>query len=597
MYESHFGFHRTPFQSFDPARLFIRSESIGGILPRLLRSVRSSLGLGLVTAVHGTGRTALLKYLQHELQNEGRTVLVSGAALDSSATLLQLLMHSAVRHAGSAAGSEQSLPSCTQWNTVECLRKSMDFWGPVILLLDDVHLAPLSVLNELRAISEEEWNGRALVRVLATAPVSFEMDLTRSEYSGFAHRIRCHEVLQSLTVRESVEYLQRQLEAAGGRLAECFTEDAVNRLVDAGDGLPRSLSLLADETLAIAAEQLQKPADLNCVTLALKRLQHLACRLNSALSADVTEAGHTWGAGEPATVEPTVERPAVYGTVTHLSADRPRAAVVEFGELPATAAKIADVAPGSVEFGAVAESEAAVESETDSPGSLSPEVSQPFEGVVETGVEPADFSTWVPVPARYTWMDMDVETHSDGLSEAGLSAESMLPLERWTPNPITSVPRSMAIEIQSADDDEILRLLSERRRAELPVVETETVESEVMDSADFPTESAADDTAGTSGPLQVADEVARTMSPGRSIENRRDIFGGSWPASATPSVPRSMTGPTVYTGDVLAEPVAEESSEDRFATLFTRLRKLRAEKSVVVPGQAAGTVDQVRRDG
>ena len=123
MYESHFGFHRTPFQSFDPARLFIRSESIGGILPRLLRSVRSSLGLGLVTAVHGTGRTALLKYLQHELQNEGRTVLVSGAALDSSATLLQLLMHSAVRHAGSAAGSEQSLPSCTQWNTVECLRK------------------------------------------------------------------------------------------------------------------------------------------------------------------------------------------------------------------------------------------------------------------------------------------------------------------------------------------------------------------------------------------------------------------------------------------------------------------------------------------
>ena len=135
------------------------------------------------------------------------------------------------------------------------------------------------------------------------------------------------------------------------------------------------------------------------------------------------------------------------------------------------------------------------------------------------------------------------------------------------------------------------------RSAELPVVETETVESEVMDSADFPTESAADDTAGTSGPLQVADEVARTMSPGRSIENRRDIFGGGWPASATPSVPRSMTGPTVYTGDVLAEPVAEESSEDRFATLFTRLRKLRAEKSVVVPGQAAGTVDQVRRDG
>ncbi|TWW08928.1 hypothetical protein E3A20_19400, partial [Planctomyces bekefii] len=54
----------------------------------------------------------VLKCLRQELQNEGRTVLVSGAALDSSATLLNLLI-SAVRHAGGAALPEQSLLSCT----------------------------------------------------------------------------------------------------------------------------------------------------------------------------------------------------------------------------------------------------------------------------------------------------------------------------------------------------------------------------------------------------------------------------------------------------------------------------------------------------
>ena len=472
MYESHFGFHRTPFQSFDPARLFIRSESIGEILPRLLRCVRSSLGMALVTSVQGTGRTALLKYLRQELQNEGRTVLVSGAALDSSATLLNLLMHSAVRHAGGAALPEQSLLSCTQWNTVECLRRSMDFWGPVILLLDDAHLAPLSVLNELRAVSEEEWNGRSLVRVLATAPVSFEIDLARSEYSCFSHRIRCHEVLQSLTVKECVEYLQRHLDAVGGRLAEVFTEEAVNRLVEACDGLPRSLSMLADETLAVAAEQSLKPANLTCVGLALKRLQHLACRLNASLAAESVSVEHGWESEEAVSekFDPAGARGFVV-TATSLP-ERPLAGVVEFGERSGFSVQkpVSDSLPSdAVEFfagGDVGDFETldpdaeAVDGDA-STSLLQHRTDQPLrpEPAVEMGAEPVDFSSWVPIPAHYTWVESSVAD---------------LPAESWPVNPVSAIPRSMSIDIQSVDDDEILRLMSERRRVSEPVVEIST---------------------------------------------------------------------------------------------------------------------------
>lgn len=621
MYESHFGFHRTPFQSFDPARLFIRSESIGEILPRLLRCVRSSLGMALVTSVQGTGRTALLKYLRQELQNEGRTVLVSGAALDSSATLLNLLMHSAVRHAGGAALPEQSLLSCTQWNTVECLRRSMDFWGPVILLLDDAHLAPLSVLNELRAVSEEEWNGRSLVRVLATAPVSFEIDLARSEYSCFSHRIRCHEVLQSLTVKECVEYLQRHLDAVGGRLAEVFTEEAVNRLVEACDGLPRSLSMLADETLAVAAEQSLKPANLTCVGLALKRLQHLACRLNASLAAESVSAEHGWESEEAVSekFDPAGARGFVV-TATSLP-ERPLAGVVEFGERSGFSVQkpVSDSLPSdAVEFfagGDVGDFETldpdaeAVDVDA-STSLLQHRTDQPLrpEPAVEMGAEPVDFSSWVPIPAHYTWVESSVAD---------------LPAESWPVNPVSAIPRSMSIDIQSVDDDEILRLMSERRRVSEPVVEIST--ERVSDSAaELPgsqlpweppveadlrfvpselTPAVPQESAGDTG--------EESRSPLRSVENRRDIFGGFQDVSTIVadvparteleprSIPRSLGTPTVYSGEPAEETVGtsvEQTSEDRFATLFTRLRKLRSEKAGVLPGAPSAIAEQARQD-
>ena len=572
MYESHFGFHRTPFQSFDPARLFIRSESISEILPRLLRCVRSSLGMALVTSVQGTGRSALLKYLRHELQNEGRTVLVSGAALDSSATLLQLLMHSAVRHAGSAGTPEQSMVACTQWNTVESLRKSMDFWGPVILLLDDVHLAPLSVLNELRAISEEEWNGRSLVRVLATAPVSFEIDLARSEYNCFSHRIRCHEVLQSLTVRECAEYLQRQVEAAGCRLPECFTDEAVNRLVEACDGLPRSLSMLADETLAVAAEQSLLPADLSCVGTALKRLQHLACRLNVSLAAESAEIEHGWASGETDLPVRGGANSRGFEITATVLPERPLAGVVEFGErVSADARQSTEQQVNSSSWVAgIPEPEAgdleAVDEETAQPG-LDEPVGDFYCGgdqflqtdqSAETGAEPADFSNWEPVPAQYLWMD---------------DAAVELPSEVFSEPPPSAIPRSMSIDIQATEDEEILRLLSERRWVAEPV-------------AGPVTEPVAEPAAGS------GDNLPQWRSP----ENRRDIFGGFRDVSTaggdvagrvgpdTLAIPRSLGATGVYSG-VAAEESAgesvEQAVEDRFATLFTRLRKLRSEKAGV----------------
>lgn len=269
------------FQGGDRSRQFYRSQSIREVLPRLLRGLRNSLGPCLLTARHGTGRTALLRQIQQELERDGRAVVVSAAALDSPAALMKLILHCIARpSAGSSNSSTAESPELTHWGVIQHLQKSVDFWGPVFLILDDIHLLAPPLLNELRALSEEEWQGRGLVKILASAPLSFEMQLARPEYQSFAQRLCCHEVLAPFTVSESLELLRLEIESAGGRPERIFSESAAALLTSVSEGLPRQLSLLANESLTVAADLNLRPADESSVRAALKQVQHLSLTWN-----------------------------------------------------------------------------------------------------------------------------------------------------------------------------------------------------------------------------------------------------------------------------------------------------------------------------
>jgi type II secretory pathway predicted ATPase ExeA len=298
MYETHFGFHRQPFQANDLRAAYYSSESARSIIPHLLHAMRTDPGIAVLTGPAGCGKTALLRHLRQLLLRDGRAAICSGAALNCSSELLRLLNNAAGQNGGEVNTAEQSLRSeqISRWLVTNRLQRSGELWGPAILLLDDAHLMPVSVLNEIRAFTEEIGINGPLVRCLISGPLSFEEDLARSAYSDFGHGIRSHEFLQPLTMRESVEYLQMQLKAVGGELSSVLTSGAVSLISTACDGSPRCINLLADETFVIAAERKMKCADEHSVRAALQRLQHLPYAWNMSSEADESEfAGEASG--------------------------------------------------------------------------------------------------------------------------------------------------------------------------------------------------------------------------------------------------------------------------------------------------------------
>lgn len=353
MYETNFGFHRQPFQCADLTRAFFISESIRSILPQLLHALRSDLGIAVLTGPAGVGKTSLLKHLQTQLAHEGRAVLCSGAGLETPTEVLQTLQAASLLRAGEGSSeSASSIAARSRWSVVEQMRKTTEFWGPILLLIDDAQLLSVPVLNELRAFTEEEWNGRALVRCLIAGPLNLEEELARPAHADFSRRIRCHAFLEPLSSKESLECLNRHLSVVGGKLRDVFSPQALDLIAVASDGLPRCLTLLADESLVVAAERSSRVADEDCVRTALTRLQHLAYAWNSSPMVSDHQSRLSESSDELPVQSTTGSTLHTASTVTHIAAgifEFGAPGVVEFGTEPSNRPAISETISESVE--------------------------------------------------------------------------------------------------------------------------------------------------------------------------------------------------------------------------------------------------------
>lgn len=258
---SAFGVKRMPFgKDLESDELFAH-ESFAQALDRL-RYLVDRRGIGAVFGAPGTGKSTLLRALTGGL---GKTAYSICYVSHSTCAVLDLFRDIArgfaieprYRKADVIRDVKERLVKLSQGQKVQ-----------PVLIVDDAHLLPTHVLDDLRLLTSFEQDSRDELTMILCGHPQLESNLRLAINEALAQRIVLRVRVRSLYPEEVEPYLRFRLELAG-RSAKLFLPDAAEAIGRAARGIPRLIDRLAEHSMLIALRNKRTEIDAEIVTEAI----------------------------------------------------------------------------------------------------------------------------------------------------------------------------------------------------------------------------------------------------------------------------------------------------------------------------------------
>lgn len=241
MYEEFYNFRVTPFSKTpDPSFLFM-SAGHEEALARLLYAVENR-ELIVLTGEVGCGKTTITRALIDALGDNYKIVLILNPCLSPSQLLRtiarRLDLDSTLRH-------KDELLDVIYERMFQLYEQ-----GTIpVIIFDEAHLIPKKeTFEEVRLLTNFQLDDSNLVSlVLAGQPALGEI-IAREDFSAFRQRVGLYYNLDPLSESETESYIRHRL-GVSGRKDRLFTEDAVSRIFQYTNGIPRVINSLATAAL------------------------------------------------------------------------------------------------------------------------------------------------------------------------------------------------------------------------------------------------------------------------------------------------------------------------------------------------------------
>jgi type II secretory pathway predicted ATPase ExeA len=246
MYESFFSFAKRPFASVPQVEQYFPAAAIENARGTLSRCLARGAGAGLVVGPSGTGKTMLLRVLAHELRDRFGVALLSCGRLSSRRALFQAILHELDQRIRGLDEGELRLA------LIDYLTVAPDRPGGLILLVDEAHRLPLSVLEEIRMLTNLAADGQPAVRVALAGSALLEERFASPKLDSFSQRVVARCYLEAMGHAETRDYVRSQLERAGGNGKALLPDAACEAVHQATDGVPRLVNQLCDHALLLA---------------------------------------------------------------------------------------------------------------------------------------------------------------------------------------------------------------------------------------------------------------------------------------------------------------------------------------------------------
>lgn len=261
MYLEYWGFSEFPFENVPDPRFFYLSKSHEEALTRLIYAARMRKGGAMLSGGVGCGKTTLTKVYVQELSGEKYDIgLIINPKLEPVEFLQEVLYQFDI---GEVPDTK-----------VKCLRvlnekmyENMEANRETLLIVDEAQLLNESTLEEIRLLLNFQLNDRFLMTVILIGQPELRDKIKEIEQLEQRIAIKYH--LNPFDFNDTARYiLFRQKKA--GRKENIFSRQAIEKIFEYTDGVPRKLNNLCDLSLLVGFSKNQKIIDTKIIENVIK---------------------------------------------------------------------------------------------------------------------------------------------------------------------------------------------------------------------------------------------------------------------------------------------------------------------------------------
>ncbi len=246
MYRDFFKLTGKPFQLSPDARFFYPSKEHKRALSFLQYGLGQGDGFIVITGDIGTGKTTLVQTLLADLDPKVTVVAnMVTTQLKEDDLLTLVAFQFGLRPSGpSKAMLLRDLEQFFLHRTRENKR--------VLLIVDEAQNLPPQSVEELRMLSNFQYQGRPLVQVFLLGQEEFRATLLSEGFEQLRQRIIATYHLNPLDSEETRTYVEHRLRLVGWNADPTFSDEAFERIFAFTQGVPRRINNLCDRTLLYA---------------------------------------------------------------------------------------------------------------------------------------------------------------------------------------------------------------------------------------------------------------------------------------------------------------------------------------------------------
>jgi len=210
-------------------------------LRAMLRVAVAQRALSLVTGKAGIGKTTAIRSFTSELSGSRYQIIYFGQDQDGIGLLKRFAMMLGLKPRYLRHQVAMQISQALSDNASQGGRE-------VLAIVDEAHLLDVCTLEDIRLLSNSNFDTSSPLSIILVGQQQLRVHLKDPRLEALNQRLTYRFFLEGFTFEETAAYIKHRVEAAGGS-PDVFTDDAIHRIFDASEGVPREINNLCSLAL------------------------------------------------------------------------------------------------------------------------------------------------------------------------------------------------------------------------------------------------------------------------------------------------------------------------------------------------------------